>query len=537
MLRQIFFLSSSSLTAYQYDGRALTRMDRFVAADAGLAHFDAYLQHLGQAPTYILTDLVEEDFRIDSVAHVLGRDRSALLERHVARLYRGTEYRHAEVLGRDPHSKRKDEVLFSGLLNSEFVDMWLGAMRHYRVPVAGIYSLPLLSGELVKRLCGKLDAALFVTHNLDSGLRQSFFSRGRLRFSRLTPVPTELSDGEYAEFVQAEVAKTKRYLSNLHLLGRDAVLDVCILSGGTRLAALSQQCENEALTRYRVIEIGAAAQRLRQRGVQSTQYCDELFALLLARHHARNHYAGGPRRFHYQMYRTRQMLAALGLAAAVGGVLWSGTEIVDSLLYRQETAESRRLLAIAQQGYSQVEERLPQADVAPDDMRLAVTVAERLQRQRRTPAPVLTRLGRVFETDPGLQLEQIDWFVAEHPGALAARPAPGEPADVQALEYDADGNTIGAMQEGGQHRYQIGVVQGRVAGFDGDYGRAHRRIEALVKQLRSGANPALVTAEALELPLNTAVSGRVLGGIGNSERQQEALFKLRLVIGEPHDQP
>jgi hypothetical protein len=43
------------------------------------------------------------------------------------------------------NNKRKDNVLFSGLLNPNPLDLWLDAMRHYRVPVAGIYSLPLLS--------------------------------------------------------------------------------------------------------------------------------------------------------------------------------------------------------------------------------------------------------------------------------------------------------------------------------------------------------------------------------------------------------
>ena len=220
MLCQIFYLTSSSLTAYQYDGRALTRMDGFVAADAGLADFDPYLQHFGHLPTYVLTDMVEEDFRIDSVAHTLGRDRSALLERHAARLYRGTEYRHAKVLGRDPQNKRKDTVLFSGLLNPESADLWLDAMRHYRVPIAGIYSLPLLSAELLKKIGDTRKDVLLITHTAASGLRQSFFSAGQLRFSRLTPVPDQLPVSDYAQFMHAEIGKTKRYLSNLHLLGR-----------------------------------------------------------------------------------------------------------------------------------------------------------------------------------------------------------------------------------------------------------------------------------------------------------------------------
>lgn len=539
MLRQIFLLTSTSLTAYQYDGRGLVRMDRFVAADAGLAKFDAYLQHLhsqhlGQAPTYVLTDLVEEDFRIDSVAHVLGRDRTALLDRHAGRLYRGTAFRHAKVLGRDPHNKRKDEVLFSGLLNSEFMDLWLGAMRHHRVPVVGVYSLPLLSGELVRRLCDRRGDVLFVTHNSESGLRQSFFGRGQLRFSRLTPVPAVQSDSEYAEYVGAEIAKTKRYLSNLHLLGRDVVLDVCILSAGARLAGLSLLDESAALTQYRLVDVATAAQRLRLGDTGGAQYCDELFVRLLARRRAPNHYAHGAQRFHYQMYRARQALAVLGLTVAVGGVLWSGTRLVDGLMYLREAAENERLLAIAQQGYSAVENRLPASDVAPLDMQFAVTAAERLQSQRKDPRTILVRFGQALQADPSVQLERIEWFVARDPQATTAAKPEDEAAAAQFVEYDADGNPVDetADGDGGQH-FQIGVAQGRLTPFDGDYGGAHRRIDALLQRLRTGSDVAL--AEALELPLNTAVSGRVLGGVGDSERQPEARFRLRLVVKDAHD--
>lgn len=533
MLRQIFLLTSTSLTAYQYDGRGLMRMDCFVAADAGLASFDAYLQQLGQAPTYVLTDLVEEDFRIDSVAHVLGRDRTALLDRHSGRLYRGTAFRHAAVLGRDPHNKRKDEVLFSGLLNSEFMDLWLGAMRHHRVPVVGVYSLPLLSGDLVKRLCDKRADVLFVTHNGDSGLRQSFFSRGQLRFSRLTPVPAEQSDAEYAEYVGAEIAKTKRYLSNLHLLGRDVVLDVCVLSAGARLAALSGLDESAALTRFQLVDIATAAQRLRLGDTTDAPFCDELFVRLLARRRAPNHYASGQQRFHYQIFRARQALAVLGLAAAVGGVLWSGTQIVDGLMYRREAADNERLLAIAQQGYSEVESRLPVSDVAPEDMQFAVAAAERLQSQRKNPHTVLARLGQALQADPGLRLERIEWFVSHDPQATTAATHEDQAAAAQFVEYDAEGNPVeDAGGESGQ-RYQIGIAHGRVTPFDGDYSGAHGRIDGLLHALR--ARPDVARAEALELPLNTAVSGRVLGGVGDSESPQDAHFRLRLVLKDAHD--
>lgn len=531
MTRQIFLLTSNSLTAWRQDGRTLTHMGRFVAHEAGLAQFDSHLQRLGCMPALVLIDMVEEDFRIDSVAHARGSDRTALLARHTERLYRGTEYRHAQVLGRDPHSRHKDEVLFSGVLNPEFADLWLDAMRHHKLPVAGVCSLPLFSGELLGRLRGTRKDVLLVTHNAASGLRQSFFVNGRLRFSRLTPVPDDSSDG-YAAFVHAEIAKTKRYLSNLHLLGRDVVLDVCMLSGGQWLDDLERVPDTAVLTRYELIRVEDAARRLGYRGAADTAHCDELFAFLLARSRPRDHYAKPSQRFHHQMHRARHALGVMGITAVVAGVLWSGTQIVDGLLHRQETARMLQLLAEANQQRTELYARLPHTDVAPEDMRWAVDSAARLQRERHDPHALLARVGQALQLQPDLQIERIDWFVSTDLHATTAEPGDDERVT---HAYDDDGDPVDTDKEAADGSYQIGILNGRVMPFEGDYGRAHSHIEALLTLLRR--SPGVLVAEALVLPLNTASSGRVLGGVGDIERTPEAPFRLRLVMGAADGRP
>lgn len=530
MLQQIFFLTSASLTAYQFDGRTLTRMNTFVAADAGLAVFDDYLQRLGQAPTYILTDMVEEDFRIDSLAHTLGGDRKALLARHVARVYRGTEYRHAQLLGRDPNNHRKDEVLFSGLLNPEFADMWIGAMQHYKVPIAGIYSLPLVSIEMVKRLWDIKKDVLLITHHRESGLRQSFISGGQLRFSRLTPVPDDMAVDDYAQYLHAEIGKTKRYLSNLHLLSRDVILEVCVLSGGQRLEGLEAMRDNETLTHYRMVSIADASARIGYRDEHTDYEADELFAFLLAKHHRHNHYASDAQRFHFKMLRARQALAGLCVAASVGGLLWAGTQVVDGLMYRQELAKTTELLATAEARYGEVQARLPQTEVAPEDIRLAVAAADQLRQQRYNPHDLLARLGQGLQRQPSLQINQIDWFVSNNRNAKTTTLAGEETQQVTAVEFDEEGNPLETARAEGA--YQIGIVQGRVQPFEGNFSRAHQHIADLLSALRT--TPGVIAAEALELPLNTATTGRVLGSIGDDSSKLEAPFTLRLVLGANH---
>jgi len=531
MLQQIFFLTSGSLTAYQFDGRTLTRMNTFVAADAGLAVFDDYLQKLGQAPTYILTDMVEEDFRIDSIAHTMGGDRKALLARYVARIYRGTTYRHAQLLGRDPNNKRKDEVLFSGLLNPEFADMWISAMQHYKVPIAGIYSLPLVSIELVKRLWDIKKDVLLITHHRESGLRQSFITGGQLRFSRLTPVPDDLTVENYATYLHAEIGKTKRYLSNLHLLARDVVLEVCVLSGGQRLDALEAMRDNETLTHYRMISIADASAKIGYHDEHTDFEADELFAFLLAKHHRHNHYASDAQRFHYKMARARQALSGICVAASVAGLLWAGTQIVDGVMYRQELAKTTELLATAEERNNAVQARLPQTDVTPEDMRFAVDAARQLRQKRQYPHDLLRVIGQELQQQTGLEIQRLDWFASNDLNAKVTPLESGVSEAADAVSYDENGEPVTAMDGDDDSIYQIVIIKGRVKPFEGNYSSAHEQIVDLLNRLRSSN---IVVAEALELPLNTATSGRVLGSIGDEAKDQEALFTLRVVMGERH---
>lgn len=530
MLRQILFLSSSCLTVYHHSGRRLDRIGCYVGADAGLAGFDSYLQRFAALPALVLTDLVEEDFRVDTVAHTVGGDRRALLNRHVSRLYRGTDYRYAHVLGRDPKNKRKDEVLFSGLLNPEFADMWMQAMSHHKVPVIGVYSLPLVSLRLVKKIWDKRKDVLFVTHNLTSGLRQTFFTQGQMRFSRLTPVPAEISDSDYAQFVHAEIGKTKRYLSNLNLLARDVVLDVCMPSGGAPLAELKAMRTNEELTHYELHDVAELARGIGYRGIISGDYCDELFVYSLATHRHNNHYANDQHRYYAKLHRIRQGLAAASIAAVVGGALWAGAQVSDGLLYRGQITETHLLLADAEARYNELQTRATSSEIVAEDVQLAVSTADQLQQQRRSPVAVLTRFGQALLNQPGLQVKQVEWFVS---GDQSATEIPDEDAQQnREPEYDDEGNPVG--ETAGASSYQIGILHGQVLPFDGNYARAHRRIEDLLADLRQV--PGVLSVEALELPLNIATSGQVTGGLGGDNARPDAFFSVRLVLGDGHAQ-
>src|SRR5437868_4700829 len=94
-----------SLTAR--GGRLVARRE-FAVSGEGLEDFERHLRGLKEVPTHLITDLAEEDFRLDTIPHVGARDREAIIQRKLSQVFRGTPYKYAMQVGREPEGRRDD---------------------------------------------------------------------------------------------------------------------------------------------------------------------------------------------------------------------------------------------------------------------------------------------------------------------------------------------------------------------------------------------------------------------------------------------
>ena len=527
--QQILFLTSNSLHLYFYQARALEQVASFVASPAGGAVFDADRGRAEPVTTRLLVDLIEEDFRIETIAHVVGRDRQALLDRQAARLLRGTAYRHARVLNRVSGNRHKDEALFSGLINPEFIDMWTAVMVRHGVPLAGIYSLPLLTGRVARQLLGRNEDVLFVSESRDSGLRQTFLRRGELRFSRLTAVPEGLDGAEYAAFVHNEVGRTKRYLANLHLVERDTPLRVAILTAGEHGAGLETHVRDEELTHYRILDLNAAARQLGCRSEPQTHYCETLFAHLIAQGRIRDHYSQTGQRGAYRRQLQYRGLQAASLVLGAIGLIATAHNVNEARQYQASAGHLQQMLPAVRSRYQQVRERLPTTELSAAGIQTAVGLAEILREQRLLPGPLLARIGQHLQRHDALVLDELVWLKSFDPTVTEVESAllddgGGANADPESGPGSSGGGTRG------EDLYRVVLLRGHLGNFDGNYRRAHDRVEAFLADLRRAAGT--ITAEALELPLNVNSNAPVSGGAQDGDQPLTADFALRIVMEE-----
>ena len=138
----MLYITGHSVTLYRVHRKGAEALGRFACSDAGYSELMQLLSDYNPQPVAILADLIEEQFREETLPHTLGRDLSNLHARHAGKLFRATPFRYHSIVGRQRDGRRDDQVLFSALTNRDNIEPLLTVLGEARVPVKGIYSLP-----------------------------------------------------------------------------------------------------------------------------------------------------------------------------------------------------------------------------------------------------------------------------------------------------------------------------------------------------------------------------------------------------------
>jgi hypothetical protein len=513
---RVLYIANAQAALYEWRGRTLCEPQTFSADAAGRA---ALAESLARDPflvTDVLVDVIEEEFRGELAPHVVGRDQAALLRRRAEQAFRLTPYRRALVQGRQAGGGREDELLLSGLTNPELLRPWLEALSEHKVPVRGMYSVVQLCADLLKPLAVDARRALLITRQKHGGLRQTFFYNHKLKMSRLTPA-LHADPAQHAEQLLAELAKTQRYLSRLKLMERDDVLVVHCLGEGAELETLRETCRGTPTLQFRFHALSALPPRYAVAGATS----DELYLRLLRQRRPRADYATAAER-KYNAYRlARWSLHGLSAAALIGGIAWSGMNLIDARLMQEFDRTAVRLSDDLDQRYERVVAETPQTPVTPQDLRTGVELARAMLARRALPHAMMYALSGGLRDFPQIRVRSIEWIPTDDPAALAleGEAPPSEPAPEQ--------------QSGPRELYQVAVVKAEIEGFEGDYKAAFALVNRFVETLRRQRD--VTAVEALAMPLDTRPGASLQGVAGLNKHGESAEFRLKAVLKVTHE--
>jgi len=520
--KRIFYITANELALFSCHKGAVSEVARYEATPEGVEAFSVHLAQQSGDPSTILVDVIEEEYRMETIPHVRGGDRNHLLERKLTKLFRRTPFNAAQVQGREKEGRRDDKVMCAALTNPDVVELWLAEVRNHKVPLAGVFSLSMVTEKLLKKLQIKHDNVLMLSLQQDKILRQSFFASSKLKISRLSPL--SLSDADtYVTNIQNEVERNHRYINRLQLLPFNEPMDICLFSSNDRLAVYREALADSRLLRFHIIDINEAAQKVGLKMELQEGQCEWLYAYFASLVTPSINYASQEERRYFRMFQMRRGVLVASVMLTLSGLFLSAALAFDGWSIRSQTEATAGSIAQVEQHHADVLASMPPTEFSPRVMREAVEVNRRLSANKSHPQFMMTLLGKTLSRFPDIHLDEIHWKVVK----------PGEQIQGNEVIMDDEGNVV---EPGADESYlmQMVTIKAHLEPQIKKYQSAFDKIEKFISELKQNRN--LLKVDAVSLPLDVDPESTLQGESGLGLDNPTAFFEVEAVMRVNRDE-
>lgn len=506
----VVIASANGVVAFLVSRGSIRSRLEFAATVEGERQFAELLQASPRTPIRLAVDVVDEEFHQQAIPRVRGRARREMLDRRMQQVFLNAKYHVALGQGAAADTPNSEGVLLVGLVNDESVAPWLRLVEAAKAPLVGIFSVSLLTSQLIKALgLPQEKHALVITRQGSGQLRQTYLLDGRVKISRLTR-SQEADDNTKSGYLRS-ASNTRQFLTNAKLMPRNAVLNVHVLHRPGFSEPLQEALGEIPDISVRMHDIGGILHKLGVRGKGSPANAVSLFAQLAARANPRGGNLARPsQRQAHALYSAGQWLNAIAATATVVALLWTGWNLteatqvmgVTSQLVVERDAGAGTLKSSRAQG--------AQSAVTPADIKAVVEAADSLLKVRRLPREALHVLGSVLMGFDEVALQQLEWRSRPwRTPLIEGMPTEDQAGEALTPSFADDGSP---RQEGGSPQDEWLAVTGEFVGLGGDYRRAHARLEEITRALRQ--QPTVAAVEILRTPRNVNPLQQMSGQLG-----------------------
>lgn len=405
-IQRLLYLDSRHLSAYVWERGCLAPEGRFAADDMGFAEFSTYLQGRGKNLFRLLVNVPHEDYRVETIPYLRGRERRALIARRINQLFSDSPLARVASLGHEKAQRRNERLLLSAFTAPGDFAPWLNAMAAAEVPLAGIYALSQLGPSLLKKCHAPPERYLFLSLHDDS-LRESFIAQGETLFSRRLP----RSDGDFATILAHEAARLRQYLASQGHIGRQDTLPIFILAPLEEIGQIRVSFSSAGILPPIFLDSHTLAQKLGIK-IKTAESGSEIFFLhLLALAPPHQQYAPADRCREYRFRQTRRTLLACAALALGAALPVAGKGYYDSRAYHEEAAELAAREQALVQRHQELTATLPRLDVDYGTLQKVTARFAQRQQTRRDPGEAYAALSRALESVPLIEIDSIDWKV------------------------------------------------------------------------------------------------------------------------------
>lgn len=465
-------------------------------------------------PTYVVVDLVDEEYNTSSVPHVNGRDRTLLVNRTLDRTFKGATYRYAQVQGRESTGRRDDVLLCSAITKTDRLDPYMNILREGQVSIRGVFSLPFVTERLLSQLNFSKGAVLLATvHN--SGLRLSFMLNGKLKLSRILP-STAGAEFFTAEIVSDELEKTQRYLARLRIVPNGAELQALVISPvklNEQLTKSNTKFGNAELKRFTVSQV---AEKIGLKNLADVDDNNVLLMALMFKSCPPNHYGTAQDLRWAKLRDWNSRLQLAGGTFFVLCALQASSAFVEGLVLSRHGALAQTQAATLVGNYDGLARQLPPSPVNADQLKSGIDALDDIEQKRISIEAVIKSVSRVVSARGDVAIDSLE--VREEPNEVT----PGE-----------NGPQTDSMPQENQPTEPTGAnlpkhvvsIRGQITHFDGNYQHATEQVNATLNAMEHAH--VLVDGKVVQAPLDASPQRSLIGEAGVRESlQRVAVFTI-----------
>lgn len=508
------------MVVMRWKNNTFTGVAEFDPDEKGYAAFARLIYSEVRKPLKLLIDIIEEDIRLETSPHLIGRDRYAMHERLKNRYFRQYTHTYLAVQGRSSDNRRNDSILLAALTNSKLFQPWLEVLQKTRASLEGIYTVPLVGEALLKTLGATRQNALVISQQVPSSIRQSFYADGKLKLSRLAPADDDSTS--WREVLRDETNRTVRYLENQHYVDTNKKLHIYVIAPSREISALQHELREDTRKEFHILDKDRLAFDLGIKSMVPGQYSHWLYAQLLlsGKYRKVHYYTHADRKYFYHYLGAKGMWSA-SLAALFGLGFWSLWMLADGYTTEQKREEVISGTTKYRHMYEEIVGDIAVLNLKIDNVRNAVDVADQLkQRINATPAEFMKLLSIGLSGHPRVELKKFDWISTDDSTAQ-------NDDDAQSL----DRQTQYLIRAGRLAiDYERAAVNATVTNFQGNPRIAVEEAQRFVNDLRKTSND--VTVKITKMPFDVDPSSRMVGQShtsGGNPRNDDAEFSIILV--------
>ncbi|MDR3220992.1 MAG: hypothetical protein LBU46_03135 [Candidatus Accumulibacter sp.] len=502
--QRLLYLGLRQMDAYHWSSGTLAREAAFPPTESGWRQFASYLAQNAKSSFSLLVNVAEEGFHLESIPYLRGADRQRVVERKLAQTFFNTPLRAAISLGHEKNRRKDENLLLAALNDAAFFQPWLDGLRAADVALSGIFSVPLIAPLLFRKLRLPPEPCLLLSVQ-DQSLRQSFFDKGELRFSRLTLLQ-QGGVGEIAQAFAAESAKLQQYLSSQRLIERGQAVTAYVLAHPGAFEAIEESCADTPMLSFRILDLAAQARRAGLKTAPQDTRAEALFLHLLATRPPGVQFAGEDQRHVFRIARIRSLLRGVGVLALAACLLLSGKYLFDAQRIVRDIEALRAEAALARRHYADIVKTFPSVPVDKETLKSAIDRYLAQEARSATPTALYREISRALEAEASIEIDRLDWKIGGGDPDAASSAGLGQ----DARPVSGDGESV--------------VVRGAL--WPGDQLTARQTLAAFKRFVDALRANAKLRVEILQQPFDIASGASLRGGDTLREQEQPREFGL-----------